>query len=66
MSEQALTEREKERDWRLHCLLDAGFSPQVARIIANRRDIDLHRAVELAVAVRARGLDIEVAADILL
>jgi hypothetical protein len=60
------TESEKVRIWREFVLLEAGFSPQLATLIAKRTDIDLRRAEKLAVDARAKGLDIEVVADILL
>jgi hypothetical protein len=33
--------------WRYERLLDVGYEQRRARILARRRDVDLHRAVEL-------------------
>ena len=48
--------------WRLEQLLGAGYERKQARLIARRRDIDLHRALELP----ARGCSHELALAILL
>lgn len=56
----------KIRDWRELELLEAGFSPQLSALMAKRTDIDLRRAVKMAADARAKGLDVEVVADILL
>jgi hypothetical protein len=58
----AETEEERVVDWREEELLRAGYPPVVARRLARRHDIDLHKAVDL---VRA-GCDPTVAARILL
>jgi hypothetical protein len=34
--------------WRFNQLLRAGFAPMIAEELAARKDIDLHRATELA------------------
>lgn len=47
--------------WRFEQLLDAGYGPRSARILARRRDVDLHQAVELV----ARGCSHELALSIL-
>jgi hypothetical protein len=33
--------------WRVEQLLEAGYEPSSARVLARRRDVDLHQAVEL-------------------
>ena len=55
------TEKSKVEGWRLHVLMEAGYSlPLAERIAAS--DADLHRAVELLAA----GCTPETAAEILL
>ena len=48
--------------WRFEQLLAAGFEIREARVVARRRDIDLHQALELI----ARGCPPELALSILL
>jgi hypothetical protein len=55
------SEHEKVVSWRLHVLIEAGFSPDLAKQIANS-EADLHHAVELVLA----GCSHETAAEILL
>jgi len=55
------TERSKVESWRLHVLMEAGFSLPLAEKLAHS-EADLHRAVEM---VRS-GCDHETAARILL
>lgn len=52
-------------DWRLKSLLDAGYSLWEAERLASRRDVDLHRAVALAAAVKAAGKPLHLAYEIL-
>lgn len=40
-------ENVKVEDWRLHQLIEAGYSVDEAAAIAGRHDIDLHQAVDL-------------------
>jgi len=54
---------DKEVDWRLHVLVEAGYPTVSAAAIAVKKDIDLHRAVAL---VKEKGCPVELAADILL
>ena len=55
-------ERGKVESWRLHVLMEAGYSLPLAERIA-QSDADLHQAVEL---VGPRGCSPDVAAQILL
>lgn len=48
--------------WRYRELVRAGFTPQQAAALADRRDVDLHHACAL---VRARGCPPHLAFDIL-
>lgn len=41
-------EYDKATQYRLERLIDAGYAPKCAQVIAHRHDIDLHQAVELA------------------
>jgi hypothetical protein len=61
ITETPQDERTKVESWRLHVLMEAGFSLPLAEKIAHS-EADLHRAVEL---VRS-GCDQETAARILL
>lgn len=56
------TEDERVIRWRLHQLAKAGYSWACAMVIAASRDVDLHRAVNLA----ERGCPIDTAMRILL
>lgn len=56
------TEDEKVEAWRLHVLLRAGYPVITAELLARRKDVDLHRAVDLI----AHGCGPELAAEILL
>ena len=56
------SERVKVESWRLHVLVEAGYTLSVAERIAANEDVDLHRAVELIEA----GCTPETAAEILL
>jgi hypothetical protein len=56
------TEREKVVSWRLHVLLEAGYTPAPAVRVAENMDVDLHRAV----AIVERGCPPGLAAEILL
>ncbi|MEX2211748.1 MAG: hypothetical protein WD689_08310 [Gaiellaceae bacterium] len=56
-----VTERAKVESWRLHVLMEAGYSLHLAERIA-ASEVDLHRAVELIEA----GCTAETAAEILL
>jgi len=40
-------EHESVVDWRLYCLLEAGYDQITARKVAKHTEIDLHRAVAL-------------------
>lgn len=55
------TERARVESWRLHVLMEAGFSLHVAERLA-ASEVDLHQAVELLEA----GCAPEIAAEILL
>ena len=55
------SERAKVESWRLHVLMEAGYTLSLAERIA-ATDVDLHRAVELLDA----GCSPETAAEILL
>lgn len=46
-TEQPLTDHDRLEAWRLEQLLQAGYAPFRADLIAARDDIDLHQAVEL-------------------
>ena len=61
ITETPQDERAKVEGWRLHVLLEAGFSLSLAEKLAHS-EADLHRAVEM---VRI-GCDHETAAKILL
>jgi len=61
MIETPQDERAKVESWRLHVLMEAGFSLPIAEKLAHS-EADLHRAVEI---VRS-GCDHETAARILL
>jgi len=61
ITETPQDERAKVEGWRLHVLLEAGFSLSLAEKLAHS-EADLHRAVEM---VRS-GCDHETAAKILL
>jgi len=54
-------ERAKVESWRLHVLMEAGYTLSLAERIA-ATEVDLHRAVELLES----GCDPETAAEILL
>jgi hypothetical protein len=56
------TELDKVVKWRLHVLIEAGYSGEPAERLAKRVDIDLHRAV----AMVRRGCSPGLAAKILL
>jgi hypothetical protein len=56
------TEHEKVVSWRLHVLTEAGYSGEPAERIAERVDVDLHRAV----AMIKSGCSPRLAAEILL
>lgn len=56
------TDEAKVIRWRRRQLLDAGYSPSVAKTIAERVDVDLHEAVRLV----REGCRPDVAALILL
>ena len=56
------TELERIERWRYDELVRAGYEPAAARRIAERQDVDLHRAVELL----ERGCEPELAVSILL
>jgi hypothetical protein len=56
------SERAKVESWRLHVLMEAGYTLSLAERIAAKEDVDLHRAVELIEA----GCTPETAAEILL
>jgi hypothetical protein len=60
--EREQDERGKVESWRLHVLMEAGYSLPLAERIA-QSDADLHEAVEL---VGSRGCSPDVAAQILL
>ena len=55
------SERAKVESWRLHVLMEAGYTLSLAERIA-ATEVDLHRAVELLES----GCDPETAAEILL
>lgn len=55
-------EREKVEDWRLKCLLDAGYPSELAEQIASDHLIDLHRACDM---VEHKGCSPELAVRIL-
>jgi hypothetical protein len=57
-----LTELEQIEDWRRERLERAGYPPQAAARLAERHDVDLHRAESLL----ERGCPVEVALRILL
>ena len=61
IAEPPQDERAKVESWRLHVLMEAGFSLSLAEKLAHS-EADLHRAVEM---VRS-GCDHETAARILL
>jgi hypothetical protein len=61
ITETPQDERARVESWRLHVLLEAGFSLSLAEKLAHS-DADLHRAVEM---IRS-GCDHETAAKILL
>ena len=61
VAETEENERSKVESWRLHVLMEAGFSLPLAEKLAHS-EADLHRAVEM---VRS-GCDHETAARILL
>jgi hypothetical protein len=48
--------------WRFEQLVEAGYQPRKARILARHRDVDLHQAVELV----ERGCPHELALSILI
>jgi len=56
------SERAKVESWRLHVLMEAGYTLSVAERIAATEEVDLHCAVELIEA----GCTPETAAEILL
>jgi hypothetical protein len=56
------TEHDKVVSWRLHVLIEAGYTPASAERLAERTDVDLHRAV----AIVRRGCSPRLAARILL
>jgi rRNA processing protein Krr1/Pno1 len=56
------TEQERVEHWRAEELVRAGFDPSDAIALAERRDIDLHLAVELI----KRGCPHETAIEILI
>ena len=58
--EQPQSEREKVESWRLHVLIEAGYTLPLAERLAHS-EADLHRAVEL---IRA-GCTFETATEIL-
>lgn len=43
----ALTEIERIEEWRRERLEAAGFTPEAARALAERHDVDLHAAIDL-------------------
>lgn len=47
VDEQRQTERDRLEAWRLEQLLDAGYEPFRAELLASRDDVDLHQAVDL-------------------
>ena len=57
------TESERVEQWRAEELERAGYAPRDAAQLAQRFDVDLHRAIEL---VRERGCAHELAMRILL
>jgi len=56
------TEIERIESWRQERLEDAGYPPFAARSLAERHDIDLHRALDLL----KDGCPVETALEILL
>jgi hypothetical protein len=56
------TEHDKVVSWRLQVLIEAGYNGEPAERIAERVDVDLHRAV----AMIRRGCSPRLAAQILL
>ena len=60
LEEQQATMEEVEV-WRFEQLLEAGYEKRRARILAHRRDVDLHQAVDLV----ANGCPQELAFSIL-
>jgi hypothetical protein len=61
IAETSQDERAKVESWRLHVLMEAGFSLALAEKLAHS-EADLHRAVEMV----SSGCDHETAARILL
>jgi hypothetical protein len=59
--EEQETTTEEVVVWRFEQLLEAGYEKRSARILARRRDVDLHQAVELV----ARGCPQDLAFSIL-
>jgi hypothetical protein len=61
ITEDVYDERDKVVSWRAAQLLEAGYDPRTAEKIAQRCQIDLHRACEML----SQGCEPELAAKIL-